>query len=136
MAGRSGQRVHRVNTLMASKRGAESGLPRSSDTAKVGKRPAEPRELRNAIAQRLREARAQAALTQVEASTAVGRRKGWLAKLERGYRSLLFSEAVDLADAYNISVEELYPGRPPTVSPRAFHRQGSHRKPPEGKETN
>ena len=49
-------------------------------------------------------------MTQVGVSQRLGRVNSWIAKLERGQRSLLFSEAVELADLYGVALHELWPG--------------------------
>ena len=90
---------------------ASSRAPGAADSLRQ-RRPSESPELRDAIAGRLRKARAAAGVTQEEVASSLGRRKSWLAKLERGQRSLLFSEAIDLADAYGIALVDLFPNKP------------------------
>ena len=82
----------------------------SGSPGSVSRHPSEPPELRNAIGTRLRQARAAAGLTQQQVAVSLQRRKSWLGKLERGQRSLLSSEAVELADAYCVALVDLWPG--------------------------
>jgi ribosome-binding protein aMBF1 (putative translation factor) len=48
-------------------------------------------------------------MSQAEACANLERRKSWLAKIERGQRSLLFSEAVELARLYDVPLVNLWP---------------------------
>lgn len=65
--------------------------------------------MRRAIGHQLAELRRAAGLTQSQACAQIHRRKSWLAKIERGQRSLLFSEAVELARVFNVTVGALWP---------------------------
>lgn len=76
------------------------------------RRRGDPLDLRLAIGSRLATLRRESGQTQEEVALHLGRRKSWLAKLERGQRSLLFSEALALADAYGVSVVALWPEVP------------------------
>lgn len=83
------------------------------------RRPAEAPELRTAVGARIAALRASSALTQDAAAARLGRRKSWLAKIERGQRSVLFSEAVELATLFGVTLGELWPhdmtGRSPSA---------------------
>ncbi len=66
-------------------------------------------ETRLAVGARLALVRKAAGITQVEVSEKLGRPPSWIAKLETGRRSLLFVEAVDLAELYGVSLTALNP---------------------------
>ncbi|HWH37282.1 MAG TPA: helix-turn-helix transcriptional regulator [Candidatus Limnocylindrales bacterium] len=74
-------------------------------------REREPTATRLAIASRLVELRKAAGLTQVAVCEQIGKPKGWIAKLETGRRSLLFSEATVLAALYAVDVAAIAPSR-------------------------
>lgn len=65
-----------------------------------------------AIGRRLADARTTAGLTQTEAARRLGFAQSRVAKLEIGTRRLLFSEAVDLATLYEVSVLDFIPSSP------------------------
>lgn len=82
---------------------------REAGGMRPGRRPTEDPALRAAIAARLVALRKKAGLTQIEVSERLGRPKSWIGKLETGRRSLLFSEAILLADLFGSSVADLAP---------------------------
>jgi transcriptional regulator with XRE-family HTH domain len=66
------------------------------------------------MAHRMAQLRRSAGLTQIEVSERLSKPKSWIAKLETGRRSLLFSEAVTLADLYQVNLADFDPtGRGP-----------------------
>jgi len=87
--------------------------------APVTRGRAEPVELRQAIGAHLAQLRRNAGMTQIAVSEQLGRVKSWIAKLERGQRSLLFSEAVELAELYGISLKTIWP---PSLQDGALRR--------------
>jgi transcriptional regulator with XRE-family HTH domain len=66
-------------------------------------------DLSVAIGQALGLRRRDAGLTQAVVAERLGRPKSWIAKLERGQRSLLFSEAIALAELYDVELGSLWP---------------------------
>ena len=96
-----------VKPATASATDAPEGDPTSGPKAT---RERQSVELRAAIGARLADLRRVRGLTQEAAAAEAGRRKSWLAKLERGQRSLLFSEAIELAEVFGVPIAELWPG--------------------------
>lgn len=96
---------------VSSKHEANSAGTARATTRKTAqaRRPAEPPELRRAIGERLASVRREGGQTQEQVSERAGRRKSWLAKIERGQRSMLFSEAVQLAGLLNVPLDDLWP---------------------------
>jgi transcriptional regulator with XRE-family HTH domain len=72
-----------------------------------GDRQREMPELRAAIAGRLVAVRKQAGLTQKSVAERLDKPKSWVGKLETGRRSLLFSEAIALANLFGVSLDHL-----------------------------
>jgi ribosome-binding protein aMBF1 (putative translation factor) len=99
----------RVKGIAKGEHASPPGIDDSSAMRADARRSPEPQEMRVAIGIRLRDARRAAGLTQQQVVDGIGRRKSWLAKLELGQRSLLFSEAVTLADAYGVGLADLWP---------------------------
>jgi len=62
-----------------------------------------------AIGKVLADKRHKAGLTQVVVAERLGRVNSWIAKLERGQRSLLYSEAVALAELYGVELAAFWP---------------------------
>src|SRR5438128_7878585 len=100
-----------TNESGSSTSGANTAGTRRPATRKTAgpRRPAEPPELRRAIGERLASLRRESGQTQEQISSQAGRRKSWLAKIERGQRSLLFSEAVELAELLGTPINNLWP---------------------------
>lgn len=69
----------------------------------------ESASVRAALAAQLVQSRKLAGLTQMDVSERLGKPRSWIAKLERGNRGLLFSEAIVLARLYGIEVGALVP---------------------------
>jgi transcriptional regulator with XRE-family HTH domain len=65
---------------------------------------------RLALARRLALVRKAAGLTQIEVSERLRRPRSWIGKLETARRSLLFYEAIELAELYEVPLSALDPG--------------------------
>jgi transcriptional regulator with XRE-family HTH domain len=66
---------------------------------------------RATLAVRLALVRKAAGLTQIEVSDRLHRPRSWIGKLETARRSLLFSEAIELAELYGVPLSALDPGQ-------------------------
>jgi ribosome-binding protein aMBF1 (putative translation factor) len=83
--------------------------PKNKIASARSRRPSETAEVRGAIADRLAGARKAAGLSQIEVARQLERPRSWIGKLETARRSLLFSEALELADLYGAELGDLGP---------------------------
>jgi ribosome-binding protein aMBF1 (putative translation factor) len=107
------------------KRGSDGSAVKSTrPPVPATRRPSEPPELRAAIGERIALLRTERGLTQAALAEKAGRRKSWLAKIERGQRSLLFSEAVELTRQLTVKFDQLWPWPPQADSEPAGAEEG------------